>query len=75
MGGIKNSRRPGGMEPDTDFDKRTRAKLSQDREQESRICYILRREATGPGKKIMNYRIQCHPCNKGPENAPEEREI
>lgn len=52
-----------GMEPDVDYNNRTRVEFTHARAQESRLCYILRREAIGPGKEVTSYRIQCHPCN------------
>lgn len=46
-----------------DYNNRTRVEFTHARAQEFRLCYILRREAIGPGKEVTNYRIQCHPCN------------
>lgn len=34
-----------GMEPDVDYNNRTRVEFTHARAQESRLCYILRREA------------------------------
>lgn len=51
------------MEPDVDYN-RTRIEFTHARTQEFRLCYILRREAIGPGKEVMSYRIQCHPWPK-----------
>lgn len=37
------------------------------------LSYISGREETGCGEGVKSYRIQCHPCNKGPKIAQEKK--